>query len=94
MIAFDEDIREKRAPPIAAANVVIIAAILAIIGIVCLLTQIYIGALVMGGIGLVLGGYAMGFVHRSGGNKVLFGISGAALLLSVFSFMIGFAGAL
>lgn len=94
MIDFDAGDKKSAAPQIGAMNLTLIALIVAIVSIVCYFPKIYYGCVIFGGVGLVLGGYCMGYIHRHGtGNiKVLLGLSGAALLISVIAFMFGFNG--
>ena len=95
MIDFDAGNGETRKmPPIGAFNLVLIALVIGVLSIVFLVPKIYAGCAVFGALGLMLGGYAMGYVHRHGtGNvKVLFAMSGASLLCSVIGFMLGFIG--
>ncbi len=95
MIDFDAGKEETRkVPPIGAFNLVLIALVVGVLSVVFLVPKIYTGCAVFGALGLLFGGYAMGYVHRhaSGNVKVLFGLSGASLLLSVIGFMLGFVG--
>ena len=91
MIDFDPG-REKRAvPPIGAFNLILIAIIIAVIGLVCLIVKGAVGAAVFGAAGLVLGGYCMGYVHKhAGGDRKLLALSGVVLFISVIAFMLGF----
>jgi len=96
MIDFDAGFENSKAPSIGAMNLVLIALVLSILGVVCLVPKVYVGCAIFGAAGLVLGGYAMGYVHRHTDDekmqKKLFVLSGAALLMSVVGFMFGFLG--
>lgn len=96
MIDFELENENRKAPQIGAFNLVLIALVLAVLGIVCLVPKVYVGCAVFGALGLLLGGYSMGYVHRHTDNpetqKKLFAVSAAALLISVIAFMFGFVG--
>lgn len=82
-------------PAIGAANLVALTLIIAILGIVFIAADIPLGAALFGAVGLILGGYCMGYVRRhAGADRKLLAVSAVALLLSVVSFMLGFVGAL
>ncbi len=63
--------------------------------ILCLIPEYPAGALV-GAVGLVIGGYAVNYVNRSGGDmKQILLVAGAlGLFLSMIGFILGFAGML
>ena len=96
MIDFDAGFENTKGPSVGAINLVVISLVLAILGVVCLVPRVYLGCAIFGAAGLVLGGYAMGYVHRHTDDeklqKKLFVMSGAALLMSVIGFMFGFLG--
>ncbi|MBO4502587.1 MAG: hypothetical protein J5707_02890 [Candidatus Methanomethylophilus sp.] len=97
MIDFELDNEKKRkVPPIGAINLVLIALVFAILGVVCLFPKVYYGCAIFGALGLLLGGYAMGYTHKHSNSvetaKKLFILSGAALIISVIAFMFGFVG--
>ncbi|MCQ2085243.1 MAG: hypothetical protein MJZ21_03750 [archaeon] len=92
MVDFELEGSKKAAPKIGAIHMVVVTDIIAVIGIACYLAGVGIGAAIFGGLGLVMGGYSMGFVHKHAESnvKLLLGLSGAALLISVIAFMMGF----
>ncbi len=94
MIDFDAGTENRKVPPIGAMNLVLIALVLAILSVVCLVPKVYVACAIFGAIGLMLGGYSMGYVHRhaESAQKQLMAMAGAALLLSVIGFMFGFLG--
>ncbi len=95
MIDFDAGKEETRkVPPIGAFNLALIALVIAILSVVLLVPKIYAGCAVFGAMGLLFGGYAMGYSHKHAPEniKVLFAMSGVSLLLSVLGFMMGFVG--
>ncbi len=95
MIDFDAGKEETRkVPPIGAFNLALISLVIGILSVVFLVPKVYVGCAVFGAMGLLFGGYAMGYSHKhaTGNVKVLFGMSGASLLLSVIGFMMGFVG--
>ncbi len=96
MIDFELENEKRKVPPIGAINLVLIALVFAILGIVCLVPKVYYGCAVFGALGLLLGGYAMGYTHKHATNmetaKKLFIMSAAALVISVIAFMFGFVG--
>ena len=90
MTMFDYE-SERKAPPIGAFNLILIAIVIAALGLVCVLVKVPVGAAVFGAIGLVMGGYSMGYVNKhANGDRKLLALSGAALLISVIAFMLGF----
>ena len=91
MIDFDPGSEKRAVPPIGAFNLILIAIIIAVIGLVCLIVKVAVGAAVFGAAGLVLGGYCMGYVHKhAGGDRKLLALSGVVLFISVIAFMLGF----
>lgn len=95
MIDFDPGTNDRpKVGQIGAMNLVLIAAVIAILSIVCLVPKVYVGCAVFGAIGLILCGYSMGYVHRhvEANQRTLLVIAGAALLISVVGFMFGFLG--
>ena len=91
MIDFDPGTEKRAVPPIGAFNLILIAIIIAVIGLVCLIVKVAVGAAVFGAAGLVLGGYCMGYVHKhAGGDRKLLALSGVVLFISVIAFMLGF----
>ena len=71
MIDFDPGSEKRAVPPIGAFNLILIAIIIAVIGLVCLIVKVAVGAAVFGAAGLVLGGYCMGYVHKHAGGDRL-----------------------
>ena len=91
MIDFDPGSEKRAVPPIGAFNLILIAIIIAVIGLVCLIVKVAVGAAVFGAAGLVLGGYCMGYVHKhAGGDRKLLALSGVVLFISVIAFMLDF----
>ena len=91
MIDFDPGIEKRAAPPIGAFNLLLISIVIAVIGLVCLIVKVSLGAAIFGAAGLVLGGYCMGYVHKhAGGDRKLLVLAGAVLMISVIAFMLGF----
>ena len=91
MIDFDPGNEKRAVPPIGAFNLILIAIVIAIVGTVCLVVKVPLGAAIFGAAGLLLGGYCMGYVHKhAGGDRKLLALSGAVLLISVIAFMLGF----
>ncbi len=94
MVDFELEGKKKAAPKIGAYYLTGITVVAAVIGIVCYAAGVHIGAAIFGGVGLVLGGYSMGFVRKHGESnvKLLMGLAGVSLLISVTAFMMGFLG--
>ena len=91
MIDFDPGSEKRAVPPIGAFNLILIAIVIAVVGLVCLVLKVPVGAAVFGAAGLVLGGYCMGYVHKhAGGDRKLLALSGVVLFISVIAFMLGF----
>ena len=94
MVYFDSGLGEdKPKSPVAGFTAIGLAVVFGILSIAMYFLDVPAGGAVMGAVGLILGGFSFGKAYVLGGKKrnLLMGLVGAALLMSVVGFMLGFA---
>lgn len=94
MVYFDSGLGEdKPKSPMAGYTAIALAVVFGILSVVLYFVDVPAGSAVFGAAGLVLGGFSFGKAYVLGGSRrnLLMGAVGAALLLSVVGFMLGFA---
>ena len=69
----------------------VVSLVIGIAGVACWLAGVGYGAIALGAVGMVIGGYSVNLPrYLEGQNKILcMGMSGAGILLSIFAFMFG-----